>query len=684
MKFDVTKIAKEWAYRSKTGMPDTTTYEDIETLQEVLVDLKYPGDFIFEYIGCLLIEKDRSDDARLADKDVVYKSEDGKTRTIKYSSALTYDTDHPARIAAEKMKNGDSAQDKEGESPEKLSGDDFKTAADKEVDKDASDTIKKGKVTGDSSEGDNQVKNDMLKYGYSGYEKNTGSKPAPGGAGSAFNEIISGEGVHVLRKNPNMTDEELAMKMYEMTEDTPLGKEQKKTTGLGKLPDVANKDLYTKCLVSAKSARKKYERTEQRVSTLQEQGKMGKVDKIDTYYGADKSLEAQVESITTANKVFIPGGTEVTKEDAIAFTKAGGGGQNPSDTATFVKDNNGNLLLQFHSDKTTTSDIQDNSTLAQEGENYKSSIDTIDGLSPEQKEEAKAIIDDYSTKINNIEENYNDQATPIAQKLQELPIDIQIDIIQNDKGTLNKNIDQALFGAKGLKPQYEKYLDGADPNNLDLQQKYKIIRKHVASGNGKSNDTKVVNKVGLALQKIDSNIEGIDVKKNLSQQRQKAVELQRQRVDKLNERTVNIDGVDIGIGTLMEADETVRGFHLSLMDYPPKGYEKGNPGSMIGSALDVNMGGTIVDGGVLRKCLGVNNTKEFKQKFSLVDEEKLTKDTQGNITGKVVYTYAIDAGGKKIEVGYKTYRSKAGATGKTSNTMQYSKHMQNCFKGGDK
>ena len=98
------------------------------------------------------------------------------------------------------------------------------------------------------------------------------------------------------------------------------------------------------------------------------------VDKTETYYGAVISLEAQVESIKTANKVFMPIGTQVSKEDAIAFTKAGGGGENPSDTATFVKDKDGNLLIQFHSDKTTTKDIQDNSTLAQEGENYKESI----------------------------------------------------------------------------------------------------------------------------------------------------------------------------------------------------------------------------------------------------------------------------------------------------------------------
>jgi len=554
-------------------------------------------------------------------------------------------------------------------------------------DKEDKPTDTKGTVAGNPEEGDNQVKNDMLKHGYGGYEKATGSKPAPGGAGSAFNEIMSGEGVHMLDENPDMSEEELAMKMYEQTKDTALGKEQKKTAGIksGEIPDVENKDLYTKCLVSARSAKKKHERTQKRVSRLQEQKKMGEVDKIETYYGADKSLDAQVESIETANKVFLPDGTEVTKEDAIAFTKAGGGGENPSDTATFVKDKDGNLLIQFHSDKTTTNDIQDNSTLAQEGENYKDSIEKNENLSPKQKEKAKKIVDDYSNQIAEIEENYNNQATPIANRLEELPIEDQVKIIENDKGTLKKNLDEALFGKGGkLKPQYEKYLDGRNPEDLTTQEKYEIIRKVVANGEGKGNDVKVVNKVGLQLQKENPDIEGIDVKKNLSEQREKVVKLQRERVDKLNEETVDVDGVEVGVGTLMEAEESIRGFHLTLMDYPPKGYEKGKPGSMVGSALDVNMGGNIVNGEVLRNCLGVKNTTEFKQKFKLEESETIVKDAQGNVTGKVVFTYAVDSEGKKTEIGYKTYRSKAGATGKTSNTMSYSKGMQNCFKTGEK
>ena len=130
----------------------------------------------------------------------------------------------------------------------------------------------------------------------------------------------------------------------------------------------------------------------------------------------------------------------------------------------------------------------------------------------------------------------------------------------------------------------------------------------------------------------------------------------------------------------MEAEETIRGFHLTLMDYPPKDYVDGEPSSMVGSSLDINMGGTTVTGDVLRGCIGVSNTTEFKQKFRLKEAEELVTDKEGNVTGKTVFVYAVDTKGMEIELGKKSYRSKAGATGKTNNTFTYSTQMQKCFK----
>ena len=72
--------------------------------------------------------------------------------------------------------------------------DDSEDRDDKKTDKE----VNKNKVQGDPTEGDNQVKNEMLEHGYDGIEKALGKKPAPGGSGSAFNEIVSGQGVEIL------------------------------------------------------------------------------------------------------------------------------------------------------------------------------------------------------------------------------------------------------------------------------------------------------------------------------------------------------------------------------------------------------------------------------------------------------------------------------------------------------
>ncbi len=690
MSFDLDKLFIEWRRIVPNGIPNINNDYHLVLLKEICLSKGIDR----KVIDTVMLVLEQDDKVKWKDKDD--KDRETSLDTIKqYASDIKKgDTDKNKKLAVAAADLDDKESGKKEEPTTKLGGDELSTdtysdslSSKKDDDIDDSDTEtqsqEKGIVAGNPNEGDNQVKNDMLKFGYKNFKKETGTKPAPGGAGSAFNEIMSGEGVHILEENSDMTDEELAMKLYEMSEETVLGKEQKGTKGILKkdMPEgfEGNEKLYSKCLVSARSAKKKHERTQERIKNLQEQNKFGEPQKTSTFYGAQSSIDAQVQMVEDANKVLLPNGQTVDKEDAKLFIKAGGGGMNPSDTATFVVDENGTLLIQFHSDKTTTSDIQDNSTLIKEGENYKGYLEDED-LSEEEKQQANDLIDDYSKKISDIEENYNKQAIPIAQRLEEIPIEDQVKIIEDDKGTIKQNIDYALFGTKGIKSQYVQHLNGRDAENLSLQEKYEIIRKHVSSGQGAANDTKVVNKVGEALRKQNPDVEGLNVKKNLSDQREKVVGLQRERVNKLNE-------IKDGLGISMEANEAERAFHLKMMDYPPKEYEEGNPESLMGASLDVNMGGNIVNGKVLKNCLGVENTKEFKDRFRLVENDELQyADKEKTIvTGKNVFTYAIDTEtNERIDIGVKTYRSKDGAAGKTNNTMTYSKGMQNCFETGEK
>ena len=690
MKKLIDYIAKKvW---NEVGVSLNEGISEVESLKATYkVVSEIAGEEIAEQLITNLLEA-KGDSKIDPDTEVEYKNAKGEKKKTTFKTAISSDKESPQYKAADKLrKEKDSGKEDDGKFS-KADQSQMMTQAERDAQakskKVSSKPEKSSKMTdnvyGTSGEGDTDVKNDMFKYGFSGYEKSTGRKPAPGSAGSAFNEIASGEGVHILSENPNMSEEELARKMYEQYKETALGKEQSRSSGVGSIPsDIENDKLYSKCVISARSARTKYDTTQKRVSGLQSSGKFGSIDKIDTYYGAAESIEAQMKDINDANKVLLPNGTEVSKEDAIEFVKAGGGGMNPSDTATFAKDKDGNLLIQFHSDKTSVSDIQDNSTLAKEGENYKETIDKLEGLSDDDKKKAKEIIDEYSNRMSSIEDNYNDQTAKIAGRLSELPIGPQVDIIEKDKGTLKKNIEVAIFGKDGKpKSQFRDYLpEGATSDSLSTEDKYNAIRRLVADGNGKTNEIKVITKVGLALQSKDPSVEGIDVKKLISDEREQVVNLQRERIQKLNSQgSVDIDGVAVPLGRLMEAEETVRGFHLSLMDYPPKDYKNGDPSSMVGASLDVNMGGTQVNGEKLRGCMGVNNSTEFKQKFRLNEVDEIVTDKEGNVTGKTVFVYVIDSEGKQIEIGKKSYRSKAGATGKTNNTFTYSTQMQKCFK----
>ena len=708
----IDKLVRELSYR--VGIPNLKDKNHQSIISEILsewdeIDAKYRimkllneaptdtegPDKDYVHVGRGVYVRKGDEDKEDAQK---FKKDD--RGTLRPISSAEYDKlkadqgEEGEKAAADSDQNqqGDSGDTQQTEEPPKGTsldgsfrdnlpdGDPAKPKTDKESDKPKS----KSMVYGEAGEGDTDVKNNMFKYGFSGYQKGTGKRPAPGSAGSAFNEIASGEGIHMLGENPNLSEEELTRKMYESYKDTALGKEQSKSSGVGKTPsDIENDKLWSKCVISARSAKTKYKTTQSRVTSLQEAGKMGTVDKIHTYYGADESLTAQVLTINNANKVLLPNGTEVSKEDAVKFVKAGGGGMNPSDTATFASDTNGNLLIQFHSDKTSTADIQDNSTLAQEGTNYKKTIDKLDGISDTDRGVAKDIVDEYSNKMKSIEENYNNQTSKIAQRLVTLPASTQLDFIKNDKGTLNKNIEEALYGKDGKpKSQYRDYLPSdSNSENTSLETKYKAILQLVSDGKGKVGDVKVVAKVGLGLQSMDSSIDGIDVKRLISEERAEVVNLQRERIEKLNTTAnIDVDGVSVPLGRMMEAEETIRGFHLTLMDYPPKDYVDGEPSSMVGSSLDINMGGTTVTGDVLRGCIGVSNTTEFKQKFRLKEAEELVTDKEGNVTGKTVFVYAVDNKGVEIELGKKSYRSKAGATGKTNNTFTYSTQMQKCFK----
>ena len=780
---DKKEILTEWAYRTKDGKPNPGSMAHIIILEGVLKDFNWDVEERSELINYLM--------------------ERQSVITEDWWSDMS-----PQQQAIYLKKHPNSEKAKEVEKQKKSGEDPNKTGKKKKKEIPTSPTLKKeqvGKVQGNTKQGDNQVKNDMLEHGFDGYkdfakENNIKgkdgkpAKPAPGSAGSAFNEIVTGQGVEILEENPEMTVEELAIRNYNQFGGTALGQEQsltaeipdeeypsefienikiakqnqidyiKKVLGLPddweynpyardentknfkkkrkELEKNAKEDnptaegnkykelldetksaenekaVMSKCIVSAKSAKSKSDTSNARTKKLQEKGLMGENTKAESFYGAEDSIDGQVDAINKADKVLLPNGQVVDKQDAIDFVRAGGGGANPSDTATFVSDEEGNLMIQFHSDKTTTNDIQDNSTLKKEEANYRAKVDEYFEKGSEEHIRANQIIDEYTSEIDDLEEQYNDISKPIATRLGTVPDSEQVDLINdaerisklpankqksdpkynNKLRTIHNNVDDAVMGTKGVKKDYVKYikkppLSTTDPNNLTLADKYLMIRDKVTAGEGSPNDSKVIIKIGnqLAKQKGQKNLNSDGA---IGEVREKVVDLQRKRVDKLSELNAP-NGKPLG--EQLEAEETIRGFHLGLMD--EQDYKPPNPDmsdeekqktqeerfkGILNNSFDVLMGGTRVDGETLRNCMSVKDTKNFKDEFTLQEEEEYqyADKEKTQVTGKTVFRYALDKDGRKIKIGYKKYRPKAGKLGKTNNTFNYSNEIQDCFKTG--
>lgn len=161
------RLVSEWAWRVNDGMPDPKNRTHVELLRQVLIESGYSEDFVLEYTQNLLEVDD--------DKMIKYKDEDGKSKTMKASSAKTQDNEHPAKIAWNKLQDkGDSEPDeKEKEvDPTKLTGSDFERKAGDDTEESESDS-EISKTINDKRFGISAKVSNSLSKGYIGEDDAT-------------------------------------------------------------------------------------------------------------------------------------------------------------------------------------------------------------------------------------------------------------------------------------------------------------------------------------------------------------------------------------------------------------------------------------------------------------------------------------------------------------------------------
>ena len=653
------------------------------------------------------------------DKDTAQKYKKDDTGSLKAISDAEYQKTKSAqgqdgeKAAADTPQNQQGGDEVGGEEPPQATalkgkgGEDYKSKLPKD---DPAST------KSDKSKGDGTTKNDITKistelYGtenngkllqnsetsnlalQNGYNKGA-DYVAPGNAGSNFNENISNEGSLILEKYPNLSEEELSQLLFNRVKNTKLGKQQKGTTiespskgNRGSVPKTVptnERDTYRSCIIAARSAKSKYDRANNGKKAAQSQVGFGGNTTQSVYGGTEADLNNLKSEIQSANKIYSYDSStdmvyEIPKDVMEKWVAASGGGENAADTAVITKDENGNLIYDGWSDKKGFNDIQGNSTL---NDDYTKSGQRVDSLVKSGKidestaQSAKAIIDDAKSKSDEIEANY--KKAPLKEAT----------YLKNYTGGERERL------LNFLQSQEESYNKAGTENHvLNAMKHYKVdthdelldkLFEEANSGKMSNNRAKVITRVaesekGYIKEKGEEIPPGLDTMKILSDARDAALDLQRETIDKLNGfEGKTKSGKPKRLGDLIGFQETVDFLHLDKID-TPKSNDDYN--AILKRNTELVMAGVAVPPSSIKGCLGVDDLSDYEDNFEVVTEESVIKDsgTSKYTTGKVVYIYAISKGGNRKFIGEKRYRSKQGPTGKTSNTIQWSKEMQSCF-----
>lgn len=518
-----------------------------------------------------------------------------------------------------------------------------------------------------------------------GYRSVRGFRPAPGNKGSMLAEIMSGEAYNHLNHNPELSVLELASAMYEQVKDTYLGKQNgdytKSTNTSGKYAG-KNLKLMQKMEFIAASGKKKWERTAEGIQNLIDDDIFADA-KVTTrnYYGHSQSIRKQVLLIrNAAGSIYTRMGVKIDKTEIIRLIEESGAGENPSDTSTITADTKGNLLIEFHSDKLTTSDIQANSTPNKEAENAKELIKKTENLSGLIKEQTLAVITDGQAKLKKKEEELKTAGAEPANIIKDMDMTTVLNKIKRGKNSkmMKGIIKSVLYKHRQPHPYLKDYLD-TPLSGDDTHTTEELLKAYLDSYSDLENaDTptgtqvQFMNYLGLRY--------GIDISENLSNIRMDSIEIQRDTLKKLNERSLTLpNGETKQIGDYIEAQNIIDKLHLNVMDG-----SKSEGVTRYDGLFNLNMGGVIVEASQLKHCLGVEDTDDFIHNFELGnpdDGETITKNTTtGSVTGRNVFVYAITKKGKRIPFAFKTNRSKQGQSGTLNTTYQYHQSIQNCFK----
>ena len=674
----IENILVEWAYRVHDGMPNPKNAQHIQQLRESMEDLNLPNNVIYQVIQNLINEEENP----ILKKTIKYKTDDGEDKEGTIGGILKQGEDHPAYKQARAMVDKDKPEPETKPEEPKIPKTPIKTDKDDGEEKTltkSTDMFKDVKPGELKQTGDYEIKNLGLKYGYSKVEGVF--KPAPGNAGSMLNEIISGEVANILQENPNLSEEELMDTLMNQFGETKLFKQNKGSQRAGgikktEIPEGKNPGQYSKLLIAIRAGKRKHKKAMDAASKNNFEN-----SQVKNYYGHKESFKSMINDLE-GKEVIGPNGKPVPMEEAIELINSGGGGDNPSDTATLVFDSKSNkVIMLFHSDKDSTDAIIAQSSLRAEAKANEKNIDNLVEQGKITEEEGEQIKGAQIELIEEREKIENELKTvgaepakffldkvPMSEVVKSATSDVGPD--GPDKSKTSTKVKSALNN-KNLK----SYLTSDNPTE---EEKMEAFMKMMSDENREVEPTEAQITLMDRLNRRYASKGAPDVDEKIEEIRNRTIQIESDYIKQNDSIKMDVDGKEVGLGTFLEANTIFKQFHLEAIDEQSETGVHKYPGM-----FETNHAGLAVDGEVLKKCMpGINNKNDLIKNFEVGDavEQKGVSGTQkGRTTGSKRIVYAVTAEGERIPMGVKVARSKTGKLGKLQTVYHWSPEFKKCF-----
>ena len=678
----IDKILTEWAYRVHDGMPNPKNAKHIHQLRESMEELNLPNNVIYQVIQNLINEEDK--DHGLDDEELKKAKNKGLSHLGGGSWGKKGKPATHQAIDGKLVKKG-SEEKPEQETKPGMKID--KNPMDKKDDKDdvektftkSTDMFKDVKPGELKQTGDYVIKNLGLEYGYNTVKGIF--KPAPGNAGSMLNEIISGEVANILQENPNLSEEELMDTLMNQFGETKLFKQNKGSQRAGgikktEIPEGKNPGQYSKLLIAIRAGKRKHKKAMDAASKNNFEN-----SQVKNYYGHKESFKSMINDIE-GKEIIGPDGKPVSKEEAIDLINSGGGGDNPSDTATLVFDSKSNkVIMLFHSDKDSTDAIIAQSSMRAEAKANEKIIDDLveqGKISEEESEQIKGAQLELIEEKEKIENELKKVgAEPAKFFLDKVPMSEVVKSATSDEGPDGPDKSKTSTKVKSAlnNKNLKSYLTSDNPTE---EEKMEAFMKMMSDENREVEPTEAQITLMDRLNRRYASKGAPDVDEKIEEIRNRTIQVESDYIKQNDSIKMDVDGKEVGLGTFLEANTIFKQFHLEAIDEQSETGVHKFPGM-----FETNHAGLAVDGEVLKKCMpGIKNKNDFIKNFEVgeaVEQKGVSGTQKGRTTGSKRIVYAITAEGERIPIGVKVARSKTGKLGKLQTVYQWSPEFKKCF-----